>query len=78
MLTQCSLSINNIKGGIRKVIQVTREQALEIRKKLRNENVTVCNRQGPSRKKTYYASESYGVMRLLKDMESKKKVEHFE
>lgn len=60
------------------MIQITREQALEIRKKLRNEYVTICNRQGPSRKKSYYVAETYPVMRLLRDMESKKKVTHYE
>lgn len=51
---------------------------MEIRKKLRNEYVTVCNRQGPSRKKSYYIAETYPVMRLLRDMESGKKVTHYE
>jgi len=60
------------------MIQVNREQAIEIRKRLPYENVTICNRQGPSRKKNYYVAESYSVMRLLRDMESKKKVIHFE
>ena len=60
------------------MIQVTREQALEIRKRLPYERVTVCNRQAPSRKKSYYVAETYSVMRLLRDMESKKKIEHFE
>ena len=68
-----------IKGGIKKqMIQITREQALEIRGKLRNEYVKICNRQGPSKKKSYYVAETYPVVRLLKDMESKKKVTHFE
>ena len=60
------------------MIQITREQAMEIRKKLRNEYVTVCNRQGPSRKKSYYIAETYPVIRLLRDMESGKKVTHYE
>ena len=60
------------------MIQITREQALEIRKKLRNEYVTICNRQGTSRKKSYYVAETYPVMRLLRDMESKKNVTHYE
>ena len=60
------------------MIQITREQAMEIRKKLRNEYVTVCNRQGPSRKKSYYIAETYPVMRLLRDMELGKKVTHYE
>lgn len=60
------------------MIQVTREQALEIRKRLPYERVTVCNRQAPSRKRSYYASESQGVIRVLRDMESKEKIEHFE
>lgn len=60
------------------MIQVTREQALEIRKRLPYERVTICNRQAPSRKRSYYAPESQGVIRVLRDMESKKKTKHFE
>ena len=60
------------------MIEITREQAMEIRKRLRNENVTVCNRQSPSRKKSYYAPESYAVLRLLRDMDSGKRIQHFE
>lgn len=60
------------------MIEVNREQAIEIRKRLPYEHVTICNKQAPSRKKSYYASESYGVMKLLREMESKKKIEHFE
>ena len=60
------------------MIQVNREQAMEIRKKLPYEHVTICNRQSVSRKKSYYVAESYGVLRLLREMESKKRIEHFE
>lgn len=60
------------------MIQVTREQAIEIRKRLPYDNVTVCNRQSRSKKRSYYAPESSGVLRLLREMESKKKIEHFE
>ena len=60
------------------MIQINREQAMEIRNKLRNIHVTVCNRQAPSRKHSYYVEESYAVMRLLQDMKSKQKIEHYE
>lgn len=60
------------------MIQVNREQAIEIRKKLPYEHVTVCNRQSKSRKRSYYVPESYSVMKLLQDMTAKMKIEHFE
>ena len=60
------------------MIQITREEAMQIREKLRNENITICNRQGHSKKKTWYVPESYAVVRLLKEIESSKKIEHFE
>lgn len=60
------------------MIQVNREQVMEIRKRLPYEHVTICNRQSASRKKSYYVAESYSVMKLLREMESKKKIEHFE
>lgn len=60
------------------MIQVTRDQAFEIRKRLPHENVTICNRQSKSKKRSYYAPESYSVLKLIRDMESKKKIEHFE
>ena len=74
----CILFINYKKVVLKEMIQITRDQALEIRKRLRNERVTICNRQDPSRKKSYYVAESYPVMRLLRDMEANKKVTHFE
>lgn len=60
------------------MIQVNREQAIEIRKRLPYEHVTICNRQAKSKKHSYYVPESYSVMKLLREMESKKKIEHFE
>lgn len=60
------------------MIEISREQAIEIRKKLQNERVTICNRQGSSKKKTYYVAETYPVLRLLRDMESRIKVTHLE
>lgn len=60
------------------MIQVNRDQAMEIRQRLPHEHVTICNRQAKSKKHSYYAPESYSVMKLLREMESKKKIEHFE
>lgn len=60
------------------MIQISREQAMEIRKKLRNIHVTVCNKQAASRKKSYFVEESYPVIRLLQEMQSKQKIEHYE
>ena len=60
------------------MIEVNREQAIEIRKRLPYENVTVCNKQAPSRKKSYYVAESYSVLKLLQEMKSKQKIQHFE
>ena len=60
------------------MIQVTKEEVMEIRQKLKNEHVTVCNKQAPSRKKAYYVPESYSVIRLLKDIQSRSKITHYE
>ena len=60
------------------MIQVTKEEMLEIRKKLRDEHITICNRQSSARKKTYYVSESFSVMKILNDIRSGKKIVHYE
>ena len=75
MLTTFPIFYNK-KVVLDKMIQITREEAMQIRE--RNENITICNRQGHSKKKTWYVPESYAVVRLLKEIESKKKIEHFE
>lgn len=60
------------------MIEISREQAIEIRNNLRNEKVTVCNKQGPSRKKSYYVAPTYPVMRLLGEIERRNKIVHCE
>lgn len=60
------------------MIKISKEEAMEIRNKLRNVNVTMTNRQGNAKKKTYYVEESYPVKKLLDDIHSRQKVEHFE
>ena len=60
------------------MICVTKEQAMEIRKKLGNEHLTTCNKHAPSKKKSYYVAESYPVMRLLQEMKNRQKVVHYE
>ena len=60
------------------MIEVTKEEAMEIRQKLKNEQVTICNKQAPARKKSYYVSESYPVIRLLKEIQSRKHIYHYE
>ncbi len=60
------------------MIAITKEQAIEVRKYLRNEKITICNRQGPSRKKSYYVAATYPVMKLLENMEKNKKIIHCE
>lgn len=60
------------------MIEVNREQAIEIRKRLPYEHVTVCNKQAKSKKHTYYVPESYSVLKLLQEMKSKQKIQHFE
>lgn len=60
------------------MICVTKEQAMEIRKKLGNGHLTTCNKHAPSKKKSYYVEESYSVMRLLQEMGNKRKIVHYE
>lgn len=60
------------------MIKITREEAFEIREKLRNVKVTMTNRQSNAKKKTYYVEESYPVLKLLKEINSRKKIQHFE
>ena len=62
----------------KKMIQVTKEQVEQIRKKLPHEHVTMTNRQSRSKAKTYYVPESYAVMKLLREMQYQQKIEHYE
>lgn len=60
------------------MVKISKEEAMEIREKLRNVNVAITNRQGNSKKKTYYVEESYAVKRLLDEIHSRQKIQHFE
>ena len=47
------------------IVKISQEEAFKIRKKFPGAYITVTNRYAPSRKKTYYVTESYKVMRFL-------------
>lgn len=60
------------------MIQVTRDEAMELRKKLPKEHVTMTNRQSKAKARTYYVNESYAVKHFLEEIRKSKAVEHFE
>lgn len=60
------------------MVKVSREEAMEIRKKLPHATVSMTNRQGPSRKKHYYVEESWSVTKLLNEMRNRNVVSHYE
>lgn len=48
------------------MVKISQEEAFKIRKKFPGTHITVTNRYAPSRKKTYYCTEGFKVMRYLK------------
>lgn len=60
------------------MVKASRDEVMEIRKKLPKAAVTMTNRQGPARKKTYYVEETWSVMNLLKEIRSRNVVNHYE
>lgn len=78
ILIRCSLSINIIKGGIRKLQKITKEEAMAIRENLRGVHVTMTNRQSKAKARTFYCEESPYVNKFLERLRKNQKVEHFE
>lgn len=60
------------------MVKVNREEMMEIRKKLPKAAITMTNRQGPSRKKTYYVEETWSVMNLIREIRNRNVVNHYE
>mgnify|MGYP000012079159 FL=1 len=50
------------------IVKISQEEAFKIRKKFPGTHITVTNRYAPSRKKTYYCTEGFKVMRYLKKL----------
>ena len=60
------------------MINITREEAIAIRKNLRGVNVTITNRQSKSKAKSYYVESSPYVLKYLDQLHKNDKVEHYE
>lgn len=60
------------------MICVSQEEAVAIRKNLRNVNVTITGKQHKSRGKRYWVEETPYVIRFLDRLHSKEKIEHYE
>lgn len=73
-----SKPVQFLKERYRKLIQITKEEAMAIRENLRGVNVTILNRQSKSKKKRYMTEESPYVMRFLQRLHRNDKVEHYE
>ena len=60
------------------MIKISKEDAMAIREKLRGVHVTMTNRQSKSRARSYYVENSEYVLRFLRQLHSKDKIEHYE
>ena len=60
------------------MIQITKEEAMQIRENLRGVNVVITGRQHKSRAKSYYVEQSPYTTRFLNKLQSNKKIEHYE
>lgn len=47
------------------MIRISREEAIRLRQRLPSTLISVTSRQGPRRKKTYYAEESQDVLQQI-------------
>ena len=72
------IHFSNKNERMKKMVQISREEAMAIRENLRGVHVSVTNRQSKAKKRSYYVEESGYVMRFLNSLRSKQKVEHFE
>jgi len=69
---------NIIKGGIRKLQKITKEEAMAIRENLRGVHVTMTNRQAKAKARTYFVEESPYVNKFLERLRKNQKVSHYE
>lgn len=60
------------------MIQINKKEAQSIRANLRGVPVVICNRQGNSKKKTYYVESSPWVTKHLEKFHKDDKIEHYE
>ena len=60
------------------MICVSQEEAVAIRERLRNVNVTTTGMQHKSRGKKYWVEETPYVLRFLDRLRSRQKIEHYE